>query len=58
MTMKFLEQSLPSELFIRIHRSYIINKAEITMVERQQVRIGAEAIPVSESYRDHLASIN
>jgi DNA-binding LytR/AlgR family response regulator len=58
MTMKFLEQSLPADQFVRVHRSYLINKAAITAVERQQVFVGKELIPVSESYRDNLASIN
>jgi len=32
-TMKFLEKSLNSKLFIRIHRSYIINVEELTKIE-------------------------
>jgi DNA-binding LytR/AlgR family response regulator len=58
MTMKFLEQSLPANQFVRIHRSYLVNKAAINRVERQQVQIGDELIPVSESYRNNLAVID
>jgi two-component system LytT family response regulator len=32
-TMKFYEESLPKSDFVRIHRSYIVNVAEINRIE-------------------------
>ncbi|MCH7403489.1 LytR/AlgR family response regulator transcription factor [Belliella kenyensis] len=32
-TMKFFENHLPPSLFVRVHRSYIVNVAEITKIE-------------------------
>ncbi|HRD57090.1 MAG TPA: LytTR family transcriptional regulator DNA-binding domain-containing protein [Ferruginibacter sp.] len=32
-TMQFFEQSLPADLFVRCHRSYILNISEVTRIE-------------------------
>lgn len=42
--------ALPAEQFVRVHRSYIINKGKIDRVERHQVHIGTHKIPVGESF--------
>jgi two-component system LytT family response regulator len=42
--------ALPAEQFVRVHRSYIINKNKIDRVERHQVHIGIHKIPVGESF--------
>lgn len=54
-TMKFLEESLNPKLFIRIHRSYIINTNELTKIEPYKknsylaiLKSGAQ-IPISRS---------
>jgi len=31
--MQFFEQSLPADLFVRCHRSYILNISEVTRIE-------------------------
>ena len=49
-----LEEKLPDDLFLRIHRSYIISLAEIKYVEGNQVKIREELLPVSETYRKKL----
>lgn len=53
MSMKRLEELLPAE-FIRVHRSYIINRQRIGRVEDSAVHLGKHRVPVSESYRDEL----
>jgi two-component system LytT family response regulator len=35
-TMSFFEQTLPAEQFIRIHRSYLINLAQVTKIELKE----------------------
>lgn len=52
MTLKSLEEQLPSQRFMRIHRSFIINLSKINAVERSQVRIGKEEIPIAEKYKE------
>lgn len=50
-SMKNLEQVLPEKDFIRVHRSYIVSKKCITVLERGNIIFGNTCIPVGESYR-------
>jgi DNA-binding LytR/AlgR family response regulator len=58
MTMKYLEELLPAGTFIRVHRSYLINRSAITLLGRQQLEIGGEKVPVGENYRQNLAGMD
>ncbi|HUS87067.1 MAG TPA: LytTR family DNA-binding domain-containing protein [Bacteroidales bacterium] len=57
-TMKAIEQQLPSYLFIRVHRSYIVNKSRINMIRDNALEISGyddmRSIPIGKSYRDLL----
>ena len=53
MNMKALENKLPPQRFMRIHRSYIISLRQIKSVTRNSVQIGDEVIPVSNQYKDN-----
>ena len=46
---------LPSNKFIRIHRSFIVAMNKINKAERHQVTIDGTSIPVGESYSQNLA---
>lgn len=52
-TMKSLEEKLPADSFIRIHRSFIVSVDKIDSISRTTVRIGKAVIPVSEQYKDN-----
>lgn len=45
-----VERELPDS-FIRIHRSFIVNKAQVTSYNREEVLLGEVELPVSRSYR-------
>ncbi len=45
-----MEESLPDQ-FIRIHRSFIVNKARINSFSREHVEVGGKELPVSRSYK-------
>lgn len=51
-TMKKMEERLPSEWFIRVHKSFIININHIKRIENHRILINKERIPVSASYKD------
>ena len=53
-TMKTLEEQLPTSEFLRIHKSYIVSINSITAVRKNSVFIGTLELPVSENYRDYL----
>ncbi len=51
MSMKSLEEQLPSSRFMRVHRSYIVNLSKIREVERGRIVFGDTLIPVGDSYK-------
>lgn len=51
-SLKSLEDSLPNTLFMRVHRSYIINKNKVQSLKDKDVLIQGERIPVSATYFD------
>ena len=57
-TMKAIEDKMPSHLFSRIHRSYVVNLKKIEMIEDNSVVIttdsGSKSIPIGKSYREKL----
>jgi len=57
MTMKAMEDMLPSARFIRVHKSYIAAVNFITAVRKSSVMIGTIELPVSETYQDALMKL-
>ncbi len=51
-TLKYIEEKLPSEKFLRVHRSYIINLNKIDSLHDGYAFIASHKIPVSKSYKD------
>lgn len=51
-SMKSMEELLPEENFMRVHRSFIINLDHIDSVSRNVIQIGNAQIVVSENYKD------
>ena len=51
-SMKSLEQKLPEEKFMRVHRSFIVNLNRIDTIERSRIIFGKTYIPVSDQYKD------
>ncbi len=54
MSLKKWEEELPSENFMRIHRSYIIALNKIEAIERNHIVIGKEQIVIAPNYKDAL----
>ncbi len=52
MNMNDLMKTLPSDNFVRIHRSYVVAIDKIDTIEKCMVVIKGERIPIGESYRD------
>ncbi|WP_296311097.1 LytR/AlgR family response regulator transcription factor [Winogradskyella sp. UBA3174] len=53
-TLKKIEDKLPKDLFLKIHRSFIINVDKIIDIEDNSVLIKKDIIPVSRSNRPEL----
>ncbi len=51
MSLKTMEEELPSATFFRVHRSYIINRDKITSIDKNRIIINKQKIPIGETYR-------
>ena len=53
MSMRKMEESLPRQLFMRVHRSYIINLRRIVEVNRNHISLGPDiSLPVGDLYKE------
>jgi DNA-binding LytR/AlgR family response regulator len=48
----YLEESLPKEQFIRIHRSFIVNREKIDAYSATDVEIGKFHVPIGRNYKN------
>ena len=55
--LKSFSFKLPSEEFIRVHRSYIISLAHIDSIARNEIYIGKKIIPIGDSFKDDFYQI-
>ncbi len=52
MSMKAMEELLPPTKFMRVHRSFIVQKDKIKVIDRGRLVFGKTYIPVSDSYKN------
>ena len=57
MSLKSLEEKLPPEDFVRVHRSYIVAVKKIQFIQRNFIHIGDKEIPISNNYKEQLLTI-
>lgn len=53
-TLKSVEDTLPKEEFLRVHRSYIVRVDKIVNIDQSNLQIDKKILPVSQSYRKKL----
>ena len=51
-SLKAIEQKLPEEKFMRVHRSFIVNLEKIETIERGHIVFDKVYIPVSDQYKE------
>tara|TARA_R110002050_G_scaffold2116_2_gene12918 strand:- start:1825 stop:2544 length:720 start_codon:yes stop_codon:yes gene_type:complete len=51
-TVKSLEEKLPTDRFMRVHRSFIVNLDKIETIERSRIVFRKTYIPVSDQYKE------
>lgn len=54
LTMKSIEAKVSSHLFMRVHKSFIVNMRKIESIKQQRIKIGNFDIPVSDSHASEL----
>ncbi|OQP57626.1 DNA-binding response regulator [Niastella vici] len=55
-TIKNLEEQLPADIFIKVHKSFIVNKTKIKSIEGNILDIGNEKITISQSLREKVVA--
>ncbi len=53
-TMKSIEDEIPSDQFIRVHKSYIASLKHIKSIEGNMIHVNEETIPIGASYKEKL----
>jgi DNA-binding LytR/AlgR family response regulator len=56
MTMKSMEESLPTDRFLRIHKTYIISKNQVRGIEGNEIDMGKNKVPMSRNRRNEIIS--
>lgn len=51
-TIKKMEKKLPSENFMRVHKSYIISLAKIEKIENNRIHMGEKSIPIGDHFKE------
>ncbi|HEY0175163.1 MAG TPA: LytTR family DNA-binding domain-containing protein [Pedobacter sp.] len=54
LTMKEIEAGMPTDIFIRVHKSYIVNISKVTLVEGNKIMIDKVILPIGSSFKDRL----
>ena len=55
--MKQLEEILPSNRFVRVHKSYIVALDKINSIEKQEIYIGDRVIPIGITYQESFSKL-
>ena len=56
-TLKAIEEKLPTQRFLRVHKSFIVNIDKMEAFRSQKIFVGTHAIPVSETYLEALMQV-
>lgn len=56
MSLKSMEELLPANRFMRVHRSYIVQKEKIRIIDRGRIVFDKTYIPISDSYKQAFQS--
>jgi DNA-binding LytR/AlgR family response regulator/signal transduction histidine kinase len=56
-TLSSMQEKLPPEKFVRIHRSYVVHRDKITRAKGTKIYVGDAELPVGKLYRNVLKNI-
>jgi len=57
MTLKKLEEALPTKDFLRIHKSYLVSLPQVDAVAGNEVFVGEDRLPVGRAYREEVQRV-
>lgn len=53
-TLKMVENEMKHHMFLRVHRSYMVNVSKLDVVADNHLEINRKVIPLSKSFKEHL----
>ncbi len=56
-SLKDLEEELPANMFMRVHKSYIVSIKHIELIDKNILHIAGKKLPVGGSYKEELMKI-
>ena len=56
-TLNGISEKLPTDIFVRIHRSYVVNRNKIDSIQKNKINIQSQVLPIGKSYK-HLLSFS
>ena len=56
-SLKAIEDSLPADKFLKVHKSYLVAIAQVNTIENNHVHIGEHVLPVSRANRKNVLKI-
>ena len=54
LTFKSVEEYLPADKFLKVHKSYIVAASKVDSIEGNDIRIGQQHIPISRNQKDEV----
>ncbi len=51
-TLKSLEEQLPANIFLKVHKSFIVNRTKIKSIEGNMINLGVDKITISQNLRE------
>jgi len=51
-TLNGITEKLPSDVFVRIHRSYVVNRNKVDAIQKNKIKIQSQELPIGKLYKD------
>jgi DNA-binding LytR/AlgR family response regulator len=53
----YLEESLPKDLFLRVHRSFIVNLSKVDAYSATDIELGKHLVPIGRNYKNDVGRV-
>lgn len=54
LTFKGMEEQLPADRFLKVHKSYIVSRSKVQRVEAASLMVGSKEIPISRALKEEV----
>jgi DNA-binding LytR/AlgR family response regulator len=56
-SVKYMRELFPEQLFIRVHKSFIVAKSRVNRITKNKLIIGAQQVPVGRNYKEDVEKL-